>query len=474
MKKILFSLFCLMWMFGIVNAKTKIDFDWGRYALYDTHINDFNVYNDEVYYIGDSPYVNKLDKSGKPVYEKFMGSYGTIHLLNGQVMYIEDYGSSYYRYIYDSNMELIDALESTCIKSSPSMWGENDKYYFMGNCYYKKDTHEELTMEEMLSQNDLYDEYVEAQTNNSENLNELALQLIKEELSGTILPAYTFYEFNAQVKESWANYSIENFFVKENGDFSLLFYNAEKKIFLIELYNNDYEYLTTIELDSIMEPYVLYRNDRLFVLGYSEVTNSETAVNAVLTADEYLFDGKHVSSNNLVELIDVEEKYYTSYEPRIVTFAMNTSDGFVIVTEKNETDEGDLAPEIDDESEISAVEPAIFKFSLSYEIETKDNENGTIIVSKETSKEGEQITFKVEPKEGYKLDKVIVTDDAGNQIIVKDYTFTMPSSNVTIEAIFKVDNPNTSVFVSVVISCLLLLASYVFIVLKNKKVKQYE
>jgi hypothetical protein len=162
MKKVLFSFLCLLGFVGLVSAKTNIQYDWGRYALYDTYINDFNVYNDEVYYVGDSPYVNKLDKSGKPVYEKFIGSYGSIHLMNGLIIYVEDYGSSYYRYIYDSDMELIDAVESTCIDRSPSIWGENDKYYFINNCYYKKDTHEEMTMDELLSPHELYDEFIES------------------------------------------------------------------------------------------------------------------------------------------------------------------------------------------------------------------------------------------------------------------------------------------------------------------------
>ena len=52
-------------------------------------------------------------------------------------------------------------------------------------------------------------------------------------------------------------------------------------------------------------------------------------------------------------------------------------------------------------------------------------------------------------KDGYKLDKVIVIDDRGETIEIKEDSFIMPNSNVTIEAIFIVDNPNTSVFIGI-------------------------
>ena len=81
-------------------------------------------------------------------------------------------------------------------------------------------------------------------------------------------------------------------------------------------------------------------------------------------------------------------------------------------------------------------------YYLQLNVETKVTGEGTVEVVEET-KAGEEVSFKVQPKDGYKLEKVIVTDAEGKQVVFTDYKFTMPSNNVTIEAIFVVDNPNT-------------------------------
>lgn len=91
-------------------------------------------------------------------------------------------------------------------------------------------------------------------------------------------------------------------------------------------------------------------------------------------------------------------------------------------------------------------------YELPYEIFTKTDGNGSVTaVGKSLS--GKEITFVVKPKEGYLLDNVKVTDSYGNVITFTDYTFTMPSADVTIEATFNpipvetppvVENPLTS------------------------------
>lgn len=87
----------------------------------------------------------------------------------------------------------------------------------------------------------------------------------------------------------------------------------------------------------------------------------------------------------------------------------------------------------------------------------------------DSSTMGEEVTFKVVPKEGYVLSEVKVIDANGNVIIFKDYTFTMPSRDVTIEAVFKkVYNPNTSAFL---IGGMILLGGASLIIIKKYKNK---
>ena len=69
-------------------------------------------------------------------------------------------------------------------------------------------------------------------------------------------------------------------------------------------------------------------------------------------------------------------------------------------------------------------------------------ENGTVEVGSRDAFAGDTVTIVAKPDEGYVLDKLSVTDAAGNAIELTDkgdgtFTFTMPSSKVTVEASFK-------------------------------------
>lgn len=85
-------------------------------------------------------------------------------------------------------------------------------------------------------------------------------------------------------------------------------------------------------------------------------------------------------------------------------------------------------------------------YKLKYNIITKINGSGTITAKQTIADSGEEITFTVEPKEGYVLGEVKVIDANGNVVVFTDYTFTMPSADVIIEATFikEVENSNTS------------------------------
>ncbi len=83
------------------------------------------------------------------------------------------------------------------------------------------------------------------------------------------------------------------------------------------------------------------------------------------------------------------------------------------------------------------------KYDVDYQITPKIQGEGEIKVINRSAAGGE-VTFEVTPKPGYVLSAVKVTDAAGNVITFNDYKFTMPSADVTIEAVFVPGNPNTT------------------------------
>ncbi len=114
-------------------------------------------------------------------------------------------------------------------------------------------------------------------------------------------------------------------------------------------------------------------------------------------------------------------------------------------------------------------------YELPYIVKTKTDGNGTVEADHVDAEDGIEVKFTVKPKEGYVLGEVKVTDQNGNIITFTDYTFTMPSADVTIEASFipipKEDNPETSDYLSIYITAAILIVEIVMIVYFSKKSK---
>lgn len=77
----------------------------------------------------------------------------------------------------------------------------------------------------------------------------------------------------------------------------------------------------------------------------------------------------------------------------------------------------------------------------TYTITTPDPANGTVTVSPTRASRGRTVTITATPDLGYELESLTVLDSRGNEIALTDkgdgkYTFTMPSSRVTVEATF--------------------------------------
>ncbi len=109
-----------------------------------------------------------------------------------------------------------------------------------------------------------------------------------------------------------------------------------------------------------------------------------------------------------------------------------------------------------------------------YNIYTKTDGNGEIEVSQGTADTGEGVTFEIIPNEGYTLGEVKVTDANGNVIKFTDYKFTMPSADVTIEAVFvkaaTIVNPNTGdAIITGIVILLISLIAVILIKYKEKK-----
>ena len=79
--------------------------------------------------------------------------------------------------------------------------------------------------------------------------------------------------------------------------------------------------------------------------------------------------------------------------------------------------------------------------STRYTVSVEDTDNGSVKVSPTRASKGSTVTVTVKPDEGYELDELTVTDKNGESVKLTDkgdgkYTFKMPASKVTVEAVF--------------------------------------
>ena len=99
--------------------------------------------------------------------------------------------------------------------------------------------------------------------------------------------------------------------------------------------------------------------------------------------------------------------------------------------------------------------PGVTPVSSSYPVSTPDSaENGSVSASRKNASKGTVVTVTVQPKAGYVLETLTVTDKNGNVLELTDkgngqFTFIMPGSKVEIAATFMEDNSVLNFFYDV-------------------------
>ena len=199
------------------------------------------------------------------------------------------------------------------------------------------------------------------------------------------------------------------------------------------------------------------------VNNISKIFDNYIVVVANSNEDNYLII--YDKSGNIVR--DLSEDL--DYNNLSATSLMISNRGFLV--ELNQTNyECDLKKAGIDQNleDIIGIQPpstVMIYYSYPFLINKNIQGEGNIEATYDTAWEGTTVKFTVEPKPGYVLGEVKVTDANGNVVIFTDYTFTMPSADVTIEATFIPINPNTKTFtlyLAIVIGGISLIALYLF------------
>ncbi|MGN1307641.1 MAG: S-layer homology domain-containing protein [Faecousia sp.] len=91
--------------------------------------------------------------------------------------------------------------------------------------------------------------------------------------------------------------------------------------------------------------------------------------------------------------------------------------------------------------------------TTTYTVTVENAKHGDVTSSRKTASEGTTVTLTVTPDKGYTLETLTVTDKDGKEVTLtgkgSEYTFIMPASNVTVQAVFMEDNSMQNFFVDV-------------------------
>ena len=453
----------------IVSAKEKLNFEWGKYIdtnkEYTRYIIDV-VETEEGYLAYSYNYVIYYDKDGNIINTEY---------LDGYCDYIKyDESTNQFLCLYE-DYEYVDGQSNYTIYSILL----DEKLNILKYNEFKN------TSMDYIYPNDSY--FLESKDNyiiiDLYNFNTI---IVKKDLS--IFNEYSIDELTEdQVKEYWQDYYIiyklyeenpenprEYYNIVNNNQYTLLaYYDYKQKINGIEIYDKNYNQILDQQINTQNQIIAELTNGGYYIMTENDISDRdecrrENMCTSQIELTKYNFQKEKEYSEELQTLVSDGYEYYYN-EGRKITNLKKVNNGLIMLSNYVVRPSGEILPDPDEV--IIGELPTITKYYFTYDISTKTDGNGTIKVLS-TAKSGEGVTFEITPKEGYVLGVVKVTDKDGNVLTFTDYKFTMPSSDVTIEATFLPENPETSDLITYII-LLFGLTTLFIIYIKNEQKRKY-
>ncbi len=453
----------------IVSAKERLNFEWGKYIDTDNEYTSYVIdvveteegylaysYNYVIYYDKDGNIINTEYLDGYCDYIKYDESTNQFLCLYEDYEYV-DGQSNYTIYLILLDEEL-NILKYNEFKNT-SM-----DYIYPNNSYFLESK----------------DNYIII------NLNNFNTIIVKKDLS--TFNEYSMDELTAdQVKEYWQDYYIiyklyeenpenskEYYNIVNNNQYTLLaYYDYKQKISGIEIYDKNYNQILDQQINTTNQIIAELTNDGYYIITENDISDRdecryENMCTSQIELTKYNFQKEKEYSEELQTLVSYGYEYYYN-EGRKITTLKKVNNGLIMLSNYIASPKGKAVQNPDEV--IKGILPTITKYYFTYDISTKTDGNGTIKVLS-AAKSGEGVTFEITPKEGYVLGVVKVTDKDGNVLTFTDYKFTMPSSDVTIEATFLPENPETSDLIIYII-LLFGLTTMFIIYIKNEQKRKY-
>lgn len=497
MKKILKPLLLFTILFiGIikVNAASDIKYDFGRYLQYEGkyggQVLDVVETEDGYKLLGntsgnqDTLVLEYLNNENEIINRKEISPdtyYSGCVLVNDVInCAFYDYSSGdekLYFDIYDNDLKKINTIESTSLlifNGSSLLKAENDKYYIIGFNVFDKKTNSLANMDEILVNNQYYDEFQEAQQNDDEEkIKEYLQKIYEEEFYNTYIPTMMKIMMTDNI-----DYLINNEIIRiayNDTKIAISYYNEDENQFGVIVFNENAEKIYDELITNVSVPVVLLSDNYFYIIEYIvdgivDDSGYDNIYSAYYEITQYNYNGKKETTKKLSSVISVHDADNNNDEYRYgrkLEQAILTRDGFVLLTNFYQIEKS-FDPTINEDDTIDRKTPTFQKYYFTHPIDVKTDGNGKVDVI-ENSRYGEKVSFVITPNEGYQIDLIKVTDSDGNVITFTDYTFTMPSADVTIEVSFVEEVKNSETSDAIIYSAIAILIGISFIIYNNKK-----
>ena len=382
MKKLLklFIFIFICFMPFIVDAETKLSYDWKVEDLYYITSVDGKYY---FYDNRDDYYVNIFDKDGNFLVNKNSGFEDVENIadiynnkLYSMMMYLDEFqikynsklNKYYTTYLYNGEVYLF-----------------NDKPNLEPIMYeFDNPEHEDVIKELIGKEYDIYTDLT----------------------SKGLFPVIIAYEEGHYISYS-VNENTSMWIKVFNENLEMIFEKKFEEFFLppLKIYNNK---IYIVDEEAVLNIYDLKGNvlfTRNLYLDMNEIYK-----------DHYLYPCRiDVEHNNLV----IQFEHYLNEPTGMKARSFDRNNIF------------DMGREI-----VSTY--VTVKFKIESDIEFVNSNNGEAIGEKKIDEfDREYVELRIEPKAGYIVDEIIVTDAYGNRIEVNDNKFYMPSTDVKVEVKYK-------------------------------------
>ena len=450
LKYIIFSIAMLFFSLANIKATEKelVVYDWSikqgatsNYLYYDETLEDEDGYVTITTNENLMGVMRKITKDGKEIIWEQTSDIGMHYSLRKDDNYYytvtftynySNYGDLYLcRYTNDGIVDECVLLDGTTeyMASEAEIYItedgleiltaglDNSTNYYGPYRIYKITSNDELTVEEKINYNDL----TEAELNEITNGRN-----------------FMFYdEWESIIPEEYDEIYISNIYIDTDATYAVGDIEQEGKLygFIAKIDNenklewfkkaNENTHYFDVTGSSAKYVVVVSYNDEA-PIGYPR--NPDNVETSLLV---YSTDGEILETHDVAEEIGTERADVT----HILPF------GSYLIAHASAYDEN---------GELSSY---AIRYMLNYFITTVTDGKGNVEIV-ESSEAGKEITFKVTPEKGYELKEVKITDANGNIIIFTENTFTMPSSDVTIEVTFVESKKNPETADVAVIACL--------------------